>query len=101
MPYVRCRKCRARRTLPQHPDEYLRKPPRCRCCRGREYTVDAHRTHKEPGRGGRARAATCYPGRGGCNNYSFPHRRGSGYCYHNPKLTEDMMREREECGRWA
>lgn len=95
MAYVRCRKCRGRRTLSRHPDEYLRKPPRCRTpgCKSHDYTVDTYRTRRE--RGPKApRPCRCY-------NYSFPHRRSGGYCCHNHNLTEDMMREREECGAWA
>lgn len=103
MSYVRCRWCRARRTLARHPDEYTR-VPKCRRCRGAErhndgqqlYYVDRYRARAERGKG--AKAALCYPGRGGCNGYHFPHRRGSRFCDHNPKLTEDDLRERHERG---
>ena len=93
MAFVRCCRCRARRTLNRHPDEYVRLP-QCRApgCRSRRYTVDAYRTRVE--RGGKVRPCKCY-------GYSFPHRRGSGYCEHNPKLTEEMLRERWESGSWS
>lgn len=65
------------------------------------YNVDQYRARRERGRGMVAAGALCYPGRGGCHAYSFPHRRGSGYCVHNPNLTEAQLREREETGAWA
>ena len=74
MSHVRCRKCGGRRTLPKHPDSYLRKPPRCRTpgCKSHEYRVDRYRETKEIGvRGCR------------CNGYHFPHHKGRGACLHN------------------
>lgn len=95
MAYVRCSRCEARRTLARHPDEYIR-VPRCRSCGHNRYRVDRYRAKVE-----RNRNLTCCPGRGACYGYSFPHRRGSGYCCHNPNLTEEMMQRREEMGAWA
>ena len=63
------------------------------------YYIDRYRTKHERGRG--ARHKLCYPGRGGCNGYSFPHRRGSLYCFHNPNITEQQLRAREESGAWS
>ena len=109
--HVRCSKCRGRQTLARKPEQYIRLP-RCRHC-GRKmaadpvrptdphYYVDRYRTAIERGRGMLTRGQLCYPGRGGCHGYSFPHRRGSGYCAHNHNLTEGMMRDREEQGAWA
>lgn len=61
------------------------------------YVIDRYRAKKERGR----RAALCYPGRDGCSAYHFPHRRGSGYCDHNPNLTMEQLRERHEGRTWA
>lgn len=107
MPHVRCSKCRGRRTLARDPKQYVRLP-RCAVCLSKmdpdpvtpfvpHYTLDRYRTRKERGKG----MKLCYPGRGGCFGYSFPHRHGSGYCEHNPNLTEAMRRERETDGNWA
>lgn len=85
MPHYRCSRCEARRTL-RPLDEYVR-PPRCPRCRGERWRLDTYRATKERGRG-----PTCWPGRGGCNGYPFPHRRGSGLCWHNPNLTEERER---------
>ena len=110
MPHVRCSRCRGRSTLARHPKAYIR-IPRCKHCRRRmeyepisrrtpHYYVDRYRTRKERGRG--AILATCYPGRGGCNGYSHPHRKGGGYCFHNPNLTDEMLRDREQGGgNWS
>lgn len=105
MPHARCSKCRGRRTLTQHPDEY-RRPPRCGRCGTPmvahpvsrlepHWTVDKYRSRVE--RNSRV-TPICYPGRGGCGGYSFPHRRGSGYCWHNPNLTDEDLQRRD---RWA
>lgn len=110
MPHVRCSKCGARTTLPRKPEEYIR-IPRCRGCQRKmtldgqpppgsrespsryaRYRVDRWRARHERGRN----APKCQ-----CYGYSFIHRRGSGFCVHNPHLTENDMREREEAGRWA
>lgn len=84
MPYVRCSHCDARRTLNRHPDDYIR-VPRCRSCGQNRYRVDKYRARFE--RGPKHRC-TCY-------RYHFPHRRGSGYCDHNPKMTIEMLAARE------
>lgn len=98
----RCTACGARRTLRKHPDDYIRRPPRCRYgCRIRDaqgrtlrfapLRIDWWRIAKEWG------ARPCY----WCGGYSFPHARGRGYCEHNPKLTMQMRQDREEERRWA
>jgi hypothetical protein len=98
---VRCTACDQRRTLTQHPDEYVR-APRCRSgCRIRDergrvigyapLRVDWWRIAKEWG------AKPCYH----CGGYSFPHARGRGWCVHNPRLTAEALQERAESGRWA
>lgn len=98
MPHVRCCKCGARRTLPRHPDEYLRQPPRCRGggCRSRKYRVDRYRQTRERGPAS-PRPCRCgeYIGRDGCN---MPHRLGSGWCAHNIKITDEDRQERWENG---
>lgn len=111
MPQVRCSKCRGRATLARNPGAYVRLP-RCRHC-GRQmtaepvrssdphYVVDVYRIRRERGRGMVTAGMLCFPGRGGCHAYSFPHRRGSGYCAHNPKVTDEMLQEREQQGAWA
>lgn len=81
--------CQARRRLPKHPDEYVRRP-RCRRCGKGFYRPDPYRTAGKEHRKG------C-----GCDGYSFPHRRGSKYCFQNPALTAEMLRERHEQGAWA
>lgn len=106
MAHVRCSKCEARRTLRRALTDYVRLP-RCRGC-GRKmhvhpvrrtdahYRVDGYRAKRE-----RGKAPTCDPSRTGCRGYSFIHRKGSGFCDHNPKLTDDDLRERYERGTWA
>lgn len=93
MTHVRCRKCQARRTLPRYPDEYLRKPPRCRTagCRSTSYRVDRYRDQVECG----GKIKPCYPGRGGCDGLAFPHRRGSLGCEHHP--AEVARRTADDC----
>lgn len=85
MSHVRCRKCEGRRTLPKHPDAYLRKPPRCRTpgCKSHEYRVDRYRETKEIGSHGRR-----------CNGYHFPHYKGRGACLHNPEAEKYHDHER-------
>ena len=65
-------KCRARRTLPKHPDVYIR-PPKCDCGR-REWAVDTDRMtrwYRE--------SLLCT-----CEGYHHKHRKGSPFCIHNP-----------------
>ena len=106
MAIVRCSACRGRQTLGMAPTEYIRLPACKRCgrkmdntgCRGApHFVVDRYRMRVERGR----KAPKCDPAKTGCRGYSFIHRRGSGYCDHNPRLTVDMLQEREACGRWA
>lgn len=86
MSHVRCCECGARRTLSKHPDSYARKPPRCRGggCRSTRYRVDRYRETVETGPNG-PRPCTC-------SWYHFPHRKGGGYCIHNPNITEETDR---------
>lgn len=93
------------------PEQYVRIPP-CPGC-GRKMTLDGkppygssarpdrfakwwpdrYRAKCERGRN----SGRCYPGKEGtCNAYHFPHRRGSGFCVHNPRLTVEALRERED-----
>lgn len=85
----RCQRaaCRARQTIAKHPDEYVR-PRRCRVCGKAGVAVDRYRAR------GERRRNVCYPGRGGCYAYSFPHARGRGWCEHNKSLTPQMVAER-------
>lgn len=62
------------------------------------YYVDRWREKHEIGAGLRLRGRLCYPGRGGCYGYFFPHRKGSRFCDHNPNLTEAELQERHESG---
>lgn len=81
--HVRCKRCRARRTLNRAPDHYFILP-RCRSCGKRAgYNVDHWRRLHERGK------PPCR-----CQWYHHPHRRGSGLCMHNPKVDEAYMRER-------
>ena len=61
------------------------------------YVIDRYRARKERGK----RAPKCDPAKTGCRGYSFIHRRGSGFCDHNPKLTIEHLQDRHERGRWA
>lgn len=75
----RCSGCGARRHL--RPLPTYQRVPRCRRCGGQRYYVDHYRMAHEVGRGaGRP-----------CTNescqYTFPHRRGSRWCIHNPNWT--------------
>lgn len=103
MSYVRCSKCRGRTTLARKPTDYINLP-RCKHCKRKmsadpvkitdpHYYVDKYREKRE--RGKMAKGGICFPGSGGCNEYSHPHRRGSGYCLYNPNMTEERLRERE------
>jgi hypothetical protein len=84
------RYCQSRITLPRHPATY-RKIPLCHQCRKGHFRPDTFRDS------GREHAGkTCR-----CGQYSFPHRRGGGYCSHNQKVTEAMMQERYESRSFA
>lgn len=114
MPHVRCSRCEARRTLPRHPSEYTR-AMRCPGCgellqpapvdlRTPHWRVDHYRRTRE--RGPRSpKPCRCgeYIGRDGNN---MPHRHGSGWCAHNPRIADADRQERWEAGasasrRWA
>lgn len=85
-------KCQSRRRLPKHPSQYVRKSAiLCRSCSKGHYRVDPYRSD-----GREQRGHTCR-----CDNYSYPHYRGRGYCRFNPKLTPEMMQEREQSGVWS
>ena len=88
MCHVRCRTCRARRTLPRHPDSYQRKPPQCRTpgCKSTTYTVDQYRQRAE--RGPKA------PKPCRCLGYHFPHSSKRGFCMANPSFAR-LVAERE------
>lgn len=93
MPCVRCSRCEARRTLPRHPDEYVRLPP-CRACgKAAGYRVDRWRMAHEVGQGA---PKPCQ-----CGAYSFPHRKGHGWCDYNARLTAEDMQTRWEEGSYA
>lgn len=103
--HVRCSKCRGRSVLARKPGDYIRLP-RCRHCgrkmvadpvslRQPHYYVDRYRARQERGRHA---PKPCRPGRGGCNGYHFPHRRGSRWCFHNPNLTDEDLRLQHEHG---
>lgn len=79
----RCKKCWARRTLNRHPEQYL-KVPACSCGH-RDWYVDNYRITVEWGKSGIERCD--------CAGYQFPHRKGGGWCFHNPELdlSDDEM----------
>lgn len=101
----RCRFCTRRRSLRASPDDYIR-IPRCWCggerraikkardegrARPPTWRIDKYRTD-----GREQRGKTCR-----CDGYSYPHFRGRGYCDRNPRLTAEMLRERQESGSWS
>jgi len=78
--HCRCRKCRARCTLPKKPDEYD-EPPICKSCGEGVIRYDAH----HDGRPWRAKEKLCH-----CDGVWFsikgsPHRLGGWKCNHNPR----------------
>lgn len=84
--HCRCRKCGARKTLSQRPEEYLR-PRRCPC--GGTYRVDKW-ANSRPWRN---KSKLCH-----CDGVWFsirgaPHRRGGGSCIYNEKLYEETNHE--------
>lgn len=88
--FVRCANCNTRHALAKPLKDYVR-VPRCRCCQRRHWWQDVFRERRKAAE----RRGQCYPGRCGCGAYHFPHRRGSGYCTYNHKLTVDMLAARE------
>lgn len=89
---VRCRRkikgveCGWRTTLSKQPAEYKR-PPLCPRCKKPFTYIDFTRIRTE----WKVRPCKCY-------GYPFPHARGRGYCDHNPALTAEDLRLREEGG---
>lgn len=73
--HCRCRKCRARRKLSMHPDEY-RVQPRC-LCGARSWVADGYRSRVEIPQM-RAKAGRYYTCHADC--YHHPHRIGFGDC---------------------
>lgn len=69
----RCNKCRGRKTLSKHPDDYQRdRYKTCSC--GGHFVVDTHRRTREHKR------AKC-----GCDALPFPHRKASSvFCIAHP-----------------
>lgn len=99
MTFVRCSYCQARRTLARHPNDYYRTPP-CKTpgCNNRRkrrglpirYYVDKWRARHE--RAPHVKPCTCGEVYGA--NGEYPHRRGSGWCVHNPNITDRDRAER-------
>lgn len=84
----RCRKCGGRKRIASAlVNTAVCERKRC----GGTMRIDRFRDSRE-----NTAKDTCW-----CLGYSFPHHVGRGYCDHNPKLTPDMLREREESGSWA
>ena len=79
-------RCGWRTTLAKQPAQYKRAPKCARCGSVLSY-IDHHRIRKE----WKVRPCRCY-------GYAFPHAKGRGYCDHNPKLTAEDLRRREEGG---
>jgi len=71
--HCRCRKCRTRRALPKHLNQYIRVPS-CRNCGG-----ELHSDQWMNQRNTKAMTCTC-DGHG--PGYHHPHRRGSIWCYY-------------------
>lgn len=66
----RCQKCRGRRTLAKHPNDYLR-APKCKSCGGM-MVADSYRILIEmPAK----KLSKCY-----CDGYPFIHQLGGGAC---------------------
>lgn len=92
MSHVRCKSCRARRTLAMRPDHYMPgRVPRCLGCGKRAgWNEDRWRSIHEVGPKAKK------PCR--CNDYPFPHARGRGWCEHNQAITLGQRQERWESG---
>lgn len=70
--HCRCRKCRTRRVLPKHPDEYARgRLPSCEVCGARDYHPDKWMNARDTSK------TSCT-----CAGYWFPHRKGSLFCWY-------------------
>ena len=77
--HVRCKKCRARRVLPKHPDEY-KFIPHCKSCDNTTYTVDKWMMERN--------TSTTGPKALGCNCAGYywsgaggVHQKGSKFCW--------------------
>ena len=104
---MRCRKCRRRfrRVGPKTKctPECGRKPCRPTCkvaggcgregCRKHSFTLDAYRQRCEVDIGARKLGKVCR-----CGEYEFPHRKGSGVCEHNARMTIEERQLRWEDG---
>lgn len=55
------------------------------------YYVDKHRANRERGKGGPRPCKCGWPMAN--DGRAFPHRRGSGWCIHNPEVTPEMVAE--------
>ncbi len=80
-----------------HPDHYVRKPPACRTygCKSTKYRVDRWRQlHERAPFGPKPCRCGEYAGRTG----AMPHRKGSGWCEHNPNISIDDRQRRWEEG---
>lgn len=86
-----CKYCSGRFTLKRHPDKYKR-TVKCPCCKNENvYSVEDER------RAELARQERCI-----CNNYPFPHNKGTlRMCEHHPlarvEPTEEEMHEYRAC----
>jgi hypothetical protein len=99
----RCRFCGARRRISMHPTRLIR-IPRCHCRGEKKALRKAYREGKSPPQTWRVdlyrdsrrehpKKRVCQ-----CENYGFPHRRGSGWCVNNPHWTAEEAERREA---WA
>lgn len=73
--FVRCSNCNTRKALRQKLCDYVRLP-RCKSCGKVSWWADTYRQKRRESE----RKNMCYPGRGGCSMYPYPHRKGSGRC---------------------
>lgn len=80
----RCWRCWARRTLPKHPDRYVR-PPKCLQCRKRTMFVCKERRSRKDKRNQKCNCSI------GVLGYPFTHRKGSKWCEHNPDINKLMQ----------
>jgi len=74
MPHCRCSNCGRRQTLTKHPEEYTRKHfASCRFCKKAPIVYVDH--YRDSGKERKRQGKPC-----NCLGYSFPHRKGSGWC---------------------
>jgi hypothetical protein len=74
-------KCRARKSLPKKPGEYLR-PPRCWNCGRADWKIDKYRLSENP----KDRGHIC-----GCTGRILIHRHGQKGCVHREEFQLDMV----------